>query len=171
MSSFRWGMIACPTPTNSQVTVWKLRQPLFSHQNRTVLLTALHSDVLLGSAGIPLHFGLSLCNPLEQIRLPYGKWKRTSRAICWYRNLDIWPTDRYFMTIFWGLAGVCQTPSSFWSVTLQPVGADEATIWQMKGDILSFHMRYGRLNSIHRLQRKINFFPLSFFCLVCKDGS
>ena len=37
---------------------------------------------------------------------------------------------------------------------------------KMKGDILSFHMRYGRLNSIHRLQREINFFPLSFFCLV-----
>ena len=27
MSSFRWGMIACPTPTNSQVTGWELRQP------------------------------------------------------------------------------------------------------------------------------------------------
>ena len=40
-------------------------------QIRIVLLTALHSDVLLGSAGIPLHFGLSLCNPFEQIRLPY----------------------------------------------------------------------------------------------------
>ena len=70
------------------------------------------------------------------------------------------------MTIFWGLAGVCQPPSSFWSVTLQPVDAYQATIWQMKGDILSFYMRYRRLISIHRLQRKINFCPLSLFSLV-----
>ena len=70
------------------------------------------------------------------------------------------------MTIFWGLAGVCQPPSTFWPVTLQPVVADQATIWHMKGDILSFHMRYRRLISIHRLQRKMNFCPLSFFSLV-----
>ena len=37
----------------------------------------------------------------------------------------------------------------------------------MKGDIPGFHMMYGSLISIHRLQRKINFFPLSFFSLVC----
>ena len=83
MSSFRWGMIACSTPTNSQVTGWKLRQPLFSHQSRHVLFTALHSDVLLRSAGIPLHFGLSLCNLMEQIRVQYGKWKGTSIAFIW----------------------------------------------------------------------------------------
>ena len=70
------------------MTNWKLRQLLFSHQNRSVLLTALHSVVLLGSAGIPLYFGLSLCNPLEQIRLPYGKWKRTSLAFIW--GLEGW---------------------------------------------------------------------------------
>ena len=81
MSSFRWGMIACPTPTNSQVTVWKLRQPLFSLQIRIVLFTVLHSDCPLGSAGIPLHFGLSLCNLLEQIRLPYPVWKGTCSPI------------------------------------------------------------------------------------------
>ena len=83
MSSFRWGMIACPTPTNSQVTVWKLRQPLFSLHIRIVLLSALHSDALLGSAGIPLHFGLSLCNPWEQRWPPYIKWKGTSLAFIW----------------------------------------------------------------------------------------
>ena len=27
MSSFRWGIIACPSQTNSQMTVWELRQP------------------------------------------------------------------------------------------------------------------------------------------------
>ena len=36
----------------------------------------------------------------------------------------------------------------------------------MKGYIHSFHMRYSRLISIHRLQRKINFGPLRFSSLV-----
>ena len=79
MISFRWGIIACPTPTNSQVTVWKLRQPLFSHQIRIVLLTAMHSDALL----VSLHFGLSLCNLLEQISPPYPIWKGTYIAFIW----------------------------------------------------------------------------------------
>ena len=83
MSSLKWGMIACPTPSNSQVRVWKLRQLLFSHQSRIVLLTALHSDVLLGSAGMPVHFGLSLCNLLEQISPPYPIWKGTYIAFIW----------------------------------------------------------------------------------------
>ena len=63
-------------------------------------------------------------------------------------------------------SGVCKHPSPFWSVTMQPLGADQATIWQMKGDIQSFHMRYGGLISIHRLHRKIIFGPLPFFPLV-----
>ena len=37
-------MIACPTPTNMQVTGRRLRDPLFSHQHRIALLTALHSE-------------------------------------------------------------------------------------------------------------------------------
>ena len=37
MSSFRWGMVACWTPTNSQVTVWELRQLLFSAHCSTVV--------------------------------------------------------------------------------------------------------------------------------------
>ena len=69
------------------------------------------------------------------------------------------------MTIFWGLPEVCQPPSTFWSVTLQPVGADQATIWQMKGDIPSFHMRHRRLICTKRLQSyggciNLNNFPL-----------
>ena len=36
----------------------------------------------------------------------------------------------------------------------------------MKGDIPSFHLRYRRLISIHRLQRKINFGPLPCYPLV-----
>ena len=83
MPSLKLGMMACPTPTNSQVTVWKLRQLLFSHQIRIVLLTVLHSEVWLGSAGILLHFGLSLCNPLEQSSLQYIFWKRTQIPFIW----------------------------------------------------------------------------------------
>ena len=63
-------------------------------------------------------------------------------------------------------SGVCQHPSTFWSVTMQPLGADQAAIWHMKGDIPSSHMRYGGLISIYRLHRKINFGPLTFLPLV-----
>ena len=37
MSSFRWGMVACWTPTNSQVTGCELRQLLFSAHCSTVV--------------------------------------------------------------------------------------------------------------------------------------
>ena len=49
---------------------------------------------------------------------------------------------------------------------MQPVDGNQHTIWQMKGYINSFHMRYRGLISIHRLHRKINFGPLSFLPLV-----
>ena len=42
----------------------------------------------------------------------------------------------------------------------------QPAIWQMKGYIHNFDMRYRRLISIHRLQRKINFGPLTFSSLV-----
>ena len=83
MSSFRWGMIATPTPTNSQVRVWELRHLLFSSLSSLALLTVLHSEVHLGSADIPPHFGLSFCNALEQINPPYPIWKGTSLAFMW----------------------------------------------------------------------------------------
>ena len=57
------------------------------------------------------------------------------------------------MTIFWCPPGVYQPPSTFWSVTLQPIGADQATIWHMKGDIHSYHMRYNSMICPQRLQR------------------
>ena len=41
-------MIACPTPTNSQVTVTKPWEVPFSHQNRIVLPTASHSEHFWG---------------------------------------------------------------------------------------------------------------------------
>ena len=37
--------------------------------------------------------------------LLYLIWKRTSKAIWWFMNLDIWSTDRYFMTIIWDALG------------------------------------------------------------------
>ena len=62
------------------------------------------------------------------------------------------------MTIIWGLPGVCQLPSTFWSITLQPPGVDQATISHIKGDIHTFHMRHSRLicsKSLHQNQSTI----------------
>ena len=42
-------------------------------------------DVYLGSTDIPLHFGLSLCNPFKDIKLPYTRWKGTYIAFIWGR--------------------------------------------------------------------------------------
>ena len=80
MSSFRWGMIAWVTPRNSFVTAREAGALPFSHQFWIVLLTVLHSEVWLTFASIPVHFSLSLCNPLEHIRLP--------RYFC----LAVWPS-------------------------------------------------------------------------------
>ena len=53
----------------------------------------------------------------------------------------------------WCPPGVCRHPSPFWSVTLQPLGADQSTIPHMKGDLHSFHMRYISMLCSRRLQR------------------
>ena len=102
--------------------------------------------------GVGSALRLSLGCLLELGKLSYLIWKRTSKGIYWNRNLDMWPTDRCFIAIFWVLAGVCQPSSTFWSVTLQPVGADQATIWQIKGGIPGFHRRHIRLICQKRLQ-------------------
>ena len=83
MSSFRFGIKTHPTPRNSQVTGRELRHLLFSPHSSIVLLTVLHTVVHLGSAYTPLHFGLSFCNPWEQIRPPYISLKKTSLAFIW----------------------------------------------------------------------------------------
>ena len=83
MSSFIWGMIACIIPRNSQMTGRGLRHLLFSPNSSNVLLTVLHSDAHLGSAYTPLHFGLSLCNLLQHVWLPYPKRKGKSIAWIW----------------------------------------------------------------------------------------
>ena len=63
-------------------------------------------------------------------------------------------------------AGVYHQPSTFWSDILQPFVADQATIWQKKGNFHSFQMRHKRLMYPNRLQRKIKWRPLPFFPLV-----
>ena len=82
------------------------------------------------------------------------------------KNLTSSPTDRYFMIIFWRLADLCQHASSFWSVTLQPLVADQATIQQMKGDIHGFHIRHKSLIYYKRLQRYGGRKPLYLIGLV-----
>ena len=83
MSSFIWGMIVFPTQRNSQMAGRELRDLLFSPHSSIALLTVLHTDVHLGSAYTLLHFGLSLCNLLQHVRLPYPRWKGTSIALIW----------------------------------------------------------------------------------------
>ena len=41
--------------------------------------------VLLGFTDMPLHFGMSLCNPLKDNKLPYTRWKGTCIAFIWGR--------------------------------------------------------------------------------------
>merc|ERR1712117_10564 len=43
--------------------------------------------------------------------------------------------------------GVCRHPSSYWSVTLQPLGADQTTIPHMKAHMPLYPMRYGKFLS------------------------
>ena len=46
----------------------------------------------LGSTNEAQHFGLSLCNPLTHIKLPYTRWKGTSIAFIW--GMVAWSTTR-----------------------------------------------------------------------------
>ena len=85
-------MIACPTPRNSQVTARKAEAIPSSHQIWIVFLTVLHSEVWLTSASLPLHFGLSLCNPLEQVSPLYALWKGTYMAFKW--GIKAWSVTR-----------------------------------------------------------------------------
>ena len=57
-------------------------------------------------------------------------------------------------------SGVYQQSFTFRSVTLQPLGAYRSTIPHMKGDIYSFHMRYGSLLLTKWLHRYGHWNPL-----------
>ena len=61
------------------------------------------------------------------------------------KNQDDCPTDRYFMIMFWSPAEVYKWRSTSWSLTMWFLGVYSATIYPMKGDKYSFHMRHGRL--------------------------
>ena len=41
-------------------------------------------------------------------------------------------TDRYYLNVLWCLADLNQHPSTFWSATLHPLMADEATMLYLK---------------------------------------
>ena len=70
----------------------RFRQPLFSPLCSTVVFLPVFAWVGPISTNIPLHFGLSLCNLLEHIRLLYPIWKLRSLA-------SIWPQiPKYFVT-------------------------------------------------------------------------
>ena len=154
MSSFRWGMIACLTTRDSQVTGWELRHLQFSHHSRHVFETGRNNSTrVMWKQELLQPLWLSLDCLLELGKLSYLIWKRTSKATCWYQNLDHRPTDRYFMIIFWRPPGVYKSSSTFWPLTLQPLEVYWATVQQMKGHIHGFHMRYISIPSPKRLQR------------------
>ena len=128
MSSFRWGMVACSTLTYGQMAYRKVQATYVFSSLQYCCFPSCFCLISLGSAAIPLHFRLSFCNPLVQIRSPYLIWKRTFRAICWYKNLDYGPSDRHFMTKFlkeMGQASYIQksiyTPITIGAVCLFPV--------------------------------------------------
>ena len=100
MSSFRWGMVAWSTLTYGQMAYRKGQATYVFSSLQYCCFPSCFCLISLGSAAIPLHFRLSFCNPLVQIRSPYLIWKRTFRAICLYKNLDYGPSDRHFMTKF-----------------------------------------------------------------------
>ena len=50
-------------------------------------------------------------------------------------------------------SGVYQQSFTFWSVTLQPLGAYRSAILHMKGDINNFNMTYNSMTCTKRLQR------------------
>ena len=66
-------------------------------------------------------------------------------------------------------SGVYQQSFTFWSVTLQPLGAYRSTIPHMKGDIHSFHMRYISMNCSKRLHRYGSILTLNRPSLVCDN--
>ena len=57
-----------------------------------------------------------------------------------------------------GCSGVDQHTWPFWSVTVKPVGAQKTTLYQMRGDIHGFHMRYANMDlEVTELQNLCSF--------------
>ena len=76
------------------------------------------------------------------------------------------PTDRYYLNVFRGLADLQELPSIFWSVSLQPLVADQATIQPIEGDMYIFHMRHISIMWYMRLQSNQSHTWLSIIGLV-----
>ena len=96
-------------------------------------------------------------NVLFQMRydsMPYSKKQPSDRQRAERPPVftSLWDCFAYCFA-HWHSPGVVQTPSTFWSVIIQPLGAYQATIQKMKEDILSFHMRVNSWFYTKRLQR------------------
>ena len=70
-----------------------------------------------------------------------------------------------------GFSSLNQHASTFWSVTLQPLGADQATIPHMKGDCHSFNMRCSSMICSKRLQSDRPCKPLNVIALVLVNSA
>ena len=78
-------------------------------------------------------------------KLSYLIWKSRFRVMRWYENFEFYPTNSYNSSMISWCAGVYHTPSTSWSITLQPLGVYQASIPHLKGDIHSFDLRHSSL--------------------------
>ena len=90
--------------------------------------------------GLAEPFALSFYHVFGLRRLSYLILKRNVWAICWLKNLDYYPTDRYFITIFVSRAGVYKRRSTFWVAKPLFLIADGNAISHFKEEWESFHM-------------------------------
>ena len=97
ISSFKWAMVALSPPKSDWVTD-HIVEACFEAEG-------IDSTREIWKQGLPQPLWLSLGCFFELSLLLYLNWKRRNRAICWYQNQDHWPTDRYFMIIFWAFLG------------------------------------------------------------------
>ena len=142
MSSFRWGIIACITQRNSQVT-GKNKEGWYQtpgrHQNMIIkyLSVGLWSWFSYQQVALNVLFQMRYESIPNSNKQPSDSLKAEATPV-FTSNLDCFA----YCFAQWCSPGVCRHASSFWSVTLQPLGVDWATIYQLKGDIHCFHMRY-----------------------------
>ena len=153
MSPFNWCMVGWSAPMgyretdqNVEGSGWRAARPQCARQYAKQSCY----DV---KKGVPQSFCMSISCFFELCKLLYLIWKRTFRAIYWYKNLTNSPTDRYYLNVFLGPADLQLYPLTYWSVILQPLVAHQPTIHHMKGDTHSFHLRHISLISYERLQR------------------
>ena len=153
MSSFRWGIIACITQRNSQVT-GKNKEGWYQtpgrHQNMIIkyLSVGLWSWFSYQQVALNVLFQMGYDSLPNSNKQPSDSLKAEATPV-FTSNQDCFA----YCFAQWCSPGVCRHASSFWSVTLQPLGADQSTIPHMKGAFHSFHMRYISMPCSKRLQR------------------